>query len=164
MSIITKIGRMFMKKGWDSEWLKGSELNKLAQGSDLTLPAQNSYLVNRCVNLISQNFPQVPLIIYNVKTGDPISPDSEIYNPFIIPNEYMTYYGFWSRVSMFYTLYGESFIYIERNKFGTKVLSMQVVDPRSMKEVLHEKSNELIGWLFDKKLSLDLKDIIGYFI
>lgn len=149
-----------IQKNWANDWLKTIEMNKLETGNDLTKPAQNSYLINRCVNIISQNFPQVPLLIYDIKTEDALRMDNPSYNIFNIPNKYMTYYNFWAKVSMFYTLYGESFIYMGKNQSGNKIVDMQVIDPRGIKEVLDDKTKNLIGWLFNNRVSLDLDEVI----
>jgi len=159
MGIFKRFGNRFIKKDWGSEWLKGKELNALAQGENLTYPAQNSYLVNRCVNIISQNVPQVPLIIFNPKTGDPLLYDNPAYDIFNMPNEYMTYYDFWSRVSMLFTLYGEVFIYLERNNTNSKVVGMQTIDPRIMKTMLDD-DKKLTGWLFNGTMPIELEEVI----
>ena len=156
-----------IEKGWSDQWLKSKEKNILAQGGDITEPAKNSYLVYKCVQIISQNFPQAPFIIHNRGTGDPLPLDDQIYRIFKKPNEYASEFDLWANTSMFFTLYGEAFWFVNPSLGGMSgnrqigPAEIIVVDPRGMKGVFN-KEHLLVGWKFADKLELPLDEVIHF--
>ena len=157
------------RKDWSSQWLKLKEQNILnAHGRTITEPARQSYLVQKCVNIISQNAPQAPLEFFMVGENTdalklPMSaPINQLFNN---PNELMSRYDFIASTSAYMTLYGEAFWYLVPSVgqvAGTSVLPAEiwVLDPRKMKEVVDEKTGALLGWLFNSKVSLTKQEVI----
>jgi len=154
-------------KDWSSQWLKMKEMNILARGGDtLTNPAANSYIINKCVTIISQNFPAAPLVLFRGSKGDPIPFESSEYDLFKKPNEQMSSFDLWSATSLFFTLYGESFWFMNPSVgqiIGTRRAPAEiiVVDPRAMKVVLNEDKT-LKGWLYNNDISFTKDEIIHF--
>ena len=60
-------------KDWSSQWLRMKEQNILnGVATRITEPARQSYLVQKCVNIISQNAPQAPLEFFMTGGSDPV--------------------------------------------------------------------------------------------
>jgi HK97 family phage portal protein len=159
------------KKDWSSAWLRMKEKNILnAGGTRITEPARQSYLVQKCVNIISQNAPQAPLEFFMVSPSNPREPQklpmtAPINQLFNNPNENMSRYDFIAATSAYMTLYGEAFWYLVQSvgqSIGTSKLPAEiwVLDPRMMKEVVDEKTGRLLGWLFNNKVSLTKDEVL----
>jgi len=146
-----------VEKDFSSSWLKIQEKNLLQLGGRLTNPAQNSYLVYKCVSVISENIATVPLLLFDKGTMNPIPYTNPMYDSFTTPNPYDNFDDLMSSISTFYTLYGEAFIV---NFAGPgKTFEMWSLDPRLMKEVLNEKTGMLEGWVFNKKVPFELDEV-----
>jgi len=159
------------KKDWSSAWLRMKEKNILnSGGTRITEPARQSYLVQKCVNIISQNAPQAPLEFFMISPSNPREPQklpmtAPINQLFNNPNENMSRYDFIAATSAYMTLYGEAFWYLVQSvgqSIGTSKLPAEiwVLDPRMMKEVVDEKSGRLLGWLFNNEVSLTKDEVL----
>jgi HK97 family phage portal protein len=145
-------------KDFSSTWLKIKEKNLIQIGDNLVNPCQNSYLVYKCVTVISENICTVPIMLYDKNTKNPLPETSPLYNIFHEPNPYDNFDDFMSSISTFYTLYGEAFIAVIKET--SKKFEMWVLDPRLMKEVLDKKTGMLLGWVYNKTQAFDLNEII----
>jgi len=158
------------QKDWSSEWLSMREQNILnSGGTRITEPARQSYLVQKCVNIISQNAPQAPLEFFQNNKNNPkdsvmvpmSAPINQLFNN---PNQTMSRYDFIAATSAYMTLYGEAFWYLLPSvgqQVGTSKLPAEiwVLDPRLMKEVIDDQTGKLIGWLF-KNVALTTDEVI----
>lgn len=115
-------------------------------------PAKNSYLVYKCIQILSDRISSIPLKFYNSSTNDEIDPLSNEASRFILqPGDY-TLSEFLAKTIMFYALYGESF-WVIVDSLGntinsTKIPSrIDIVDPLAIKEDLTEYF-ELKGWMY----------------
>lgn len=154
----------YNKTMYGDAWKKGNELNLLQSGGEITKPMQQSYIVYSCVNIISDTAPKAPLSFY--RGLEKLGPSDPLNRLFARPSVNGSYYELMSKTSMFYALYGEAFWYINESAGQATGLSkipaeMIVIDPRGMKEVL-DSSKELIGWLFDNRVSLTLEEVIHF--
>jgi len=167
--IIRSFRNSQIPKDYNSQWLKNQEQYLITnKGGPLQEPAKNSYIVNKCVNIISQNFPAAPLVIYSANTNDPLPPTSPEYDIFRRPNENMSSYDLWSATSLFFTLYGEAFWYFVESvgqRMGTRRAPAEIIvlDPRIM-EIDLNADNTIRAWIYKGKEPLELKkdDIIQF--
>ena len=144
------------QKDWSSQWLRMKELNILSAGEiRITEPARQSYLVQKCVNIVSQNAPQAPLEFFMVGGVNPqkLPIDAPINQLFNNPNDGMSRYDLIAATSAYMTLYGEAFWYLVQSvgqSVGTSNMPAEiwVLDPRKMKEVVDHETGELLGWMF----------------
>ena len=158
-------------KDWSSQWLRMKEQNILnGVGTRITEPARQSYLVQKCVNIISQNAPMAPLEFFHINPDNPREPvkvamSDPINQLFNNPNENMSRYDFIAATSAYMTLYGEAFWYLLPSvgqQVGTTALPAEiwVLDPRLMKEVVDDETGKLLGWLFNNKVSLSKEEVL----
>lgn len=153
-------------KGWSEDWLKVREKNFLSQGrNNLVEPMRQSYLVYTCVNLISDTAPKAPLNFY--RGFDEIENNHPLRKLFLRPNDHQSYFELISITSMFYSLYGEVFWYINQSvaqRMGTSTIPAEilVIDPRGMKEVIDENTKALKGWLFNNKIAISKDEVIHF--
>jgi HK97 family phage portal protein len=149
---------MVLDKDFSTEWLKVKEKNLIQMGGNLTDPAQNSYLVYKCVTVISENIATVPIILFDKLHMNPIPITDPLYKNFHEPNPYDNWDDLMSSLSTFYTLYGELFIAVVP-KPG-KGFQMWSLDPRLMKEVINLDTGMLEGWIFNKKIPFELDEVV----
>lgn len=145
-------------KDFSSSWLKVQEKNLIQIGDKLLNPAQNSFLVYKCINVIAEQICTVPIILYDKKTKNPIPETDPLYQIFYEPNPYDNFDDMMSSISTFYSLYGEAFI-TNLPTVG-KNFEMWALDPRLMKEVVDKDTGMLLGWIYNKKQSFELNEII----
>lgn len=145
-------------KDFSSSWLKIQEKNLIQLGDKLVNPAQNNFLVYKCINVIAENICTVPIILYNKTTKNPLPETDPLYRIFHEPNPYDNFDDFMSAISTFYTLYGEAFITNIRTT--GKKFEMWNLDPRLMKEVVDRDTGMLLGWVYNKKQPFELEEII----
>ena len=120
------------------------------QNQTISQPAKNSYLVFKCIQVIADRIPKVPIKYYDIRTGDEVYADENEAVKFMKnPNDDETFFGFLSRSLMFYALYGESFwVWVDSvgSEIGTGMPDrIDVVDPLAIMEDLDEYYN-LKGW------------------
>lgn len=161
-----RLGKEVSQKDWSSQWLRLKEKNLLEQGDQLVDPAQNSYIINKCVNIISQNFPAAPLVLFRGSKGDSIPYESSEYDLFKKPNESMSPYDLWSATSLYFSLYGEVFWYLVQSVgqlMGTRKSPAEiiVIDPRVMKEILNT-DRTLKGWIYNGTLPIEKDEVIHF--
>ena len=152
-----------IKKDWSDQWKKGLEANFLNVGGNVTSPMAQSYVINRCVNLIADTAPKAPLEFY--RGMEKVEPNHQIVNLFRRPGKTTSYFELISKTAMFYALYGEAFFYMNQSigqSQGTSNIPAEliVIDPRSMKEVIDPQTKMLKGWLFNNKISITVDEVI----
>lgn len=155
-----------VEKGFSEDWLKTNEKNFLALGGNtLTQPMRQSYVVHRCVKLISDTAPKAPLNFY--RGINEVEQNHQLRKLFAKPSKHVSFYELISNTTMFYSLYGESYWYftesfgqsIGTSKYPSEII---VVDPRGMKEVVDKETGELKGWMFNGKIPLNTDEIIHF--
>jgi HK97 family phage portal protein len=155
-------------KDWSEEWLKINEKNMLALNDQglITRPAEKSYLVYKCVQIISQNTPQAPLLF--LQNGDPVPETHPMMMLFNKPNPYSSKFDFMSTSAMYFALYGTTPWFI--NKSVRQVTTgkgypgeIWVLNPTGLKPVVDQQSKELMGWTYgsgSKQVTFDRDEII----
>jgi HK97 family phage portal protein len=162
MDVLTKqIRDAHVSKSWEQDWRVG----KLAEDTNVNRPAEQSYLVHKCVTVISNNFPQAPFVIYG--PGDkPLPYNHPLYKLFERPNDTMSGFDLWSTTSTYYTLYGEAFWYLVESvgqSIGSSKIPAEIIplDPRLTKEVVDPGTGKLLGWIHNG-LSLNLDEVLQF--
>lgn len=159
-----------MSKSYANNWLKA---NSLMMGGnttgEITEPASQSFLVYKCISVISNNFPQAPFILLDGNNEPALNhPLNELLNK---PNDYMSGFDLWSASSAFYTLYGEAYWYMVKSvgqALGTSKIPSEIhtLDPRKIREVVDPNTGMLIGWLYSGgskgNISLQLDEVIQF--
>ena len=163
-NLFAKPSDAVVEKDWASQWRKGIESNLLQMNGKITQPMRQSYIVHRCVNLISDTAPKAPINFY--RGMEEIEKNHQLRNLFAKPSKHVSYYELLSITTMFYSLYGEAFWYLNQSvgqltgmsKIPAEII---IVDPRGMKEVLNE-DRTLKGWLFNNTIPLTTEEIIHF--
>jgi len=128
------------------------EKNSYYNSNAVTQPAKNSYLVFKCLQVLSDRIPKVPLQFFDIRTGDQILPmDNEAANFIMNPGD-ITFFEFLSNTIMYYSLYGESFwVWVENvgTMSGTSVIpsGIEVIDPLALTEEV-DYEGVLIRWQY----------------
>ena len=154
-------------KDYANTWLKASPLMLGgAETGEITSPAAQSYLVYKCVTVISNNFPQAPFILLN-EQDEPIPDNHPLNLIFQRPNENMSGFDLWSATSTYYTLYGEAYWYLNKSVgqvIGTTSMPAEIIvlDPRKIKEVVEPDTGILKGWIYDGRLSLEVEEVLQF--
>ena len=157
-------GQVTVQKDWASKWRKGIESNLLQLNGKMTQPMRQSYVVNRCVNIISDTAPKAPLNFY--RGVNEIEANHPLRRLFMKPSKHMSFYELISLTTMFYILYGESFWYLNESAGQASGISklpaeIIVIDPRGLKEVLNP-DRTLKGWLYNNKIALTTDEVIHF--
>lgn len=150
-------------KGWSEDWLKSNEANYLAGGTSINNPYQQSYLVYKCINTISQNAAQVPVQLLNLQ-DEPIPLSDPYYKIFKTPNSQQSWFDFMQSLISFYNLYGEGFIYLEPSIGQVTGLTkmpanMYALNPKYVKHVLDQEGN-ISEWVWKDKQPLGLENVL----
>lgn len=148
-----------VEKDFSDSWLKIQEKNLIQLGNErLTNPAANNLLVYKCMTVIAENVATVPLLFFDKKTKNPVDEYSPIYKTFHSPNPYDNLDDLLYATAAYYTLYGEAFI-ATLSTTG-KNFEMWALDPMLMKEIVNKKTGMLEGWVYNKKQSFELDEIL----
>jgi len=164
-NLFTTKSDQVIKKDWSDDWKKGMDINFLQTGGNVTSPMAQSYVVNRCINLIADTAPKAPLFFY--RGMDKLVPNESIVRLFRKPGADTSYYELISKTTMFYALYGEAFWYINESMGQATGVSKTpaeiiVIDPRAMKEVVDQNTRTLKGWMFNNTVALSLDEVIHF--
>jgi HK97 family phage portal protein len=136
----------------------------------LSNPAQNSYIMYKCVQTLSDRIPMIPLKFYNKRTSEEVYDDNEIIR-FVNNPGNTTLFEMLSMSVAFYSVYGEIFWTFDKtvgNQMGISKIpaGIQVINPANMQERLDGMYN-LTGWTYsgmynNDKISYDLsvEDVI----
>lgn len=132
--------------------------NVFAQNNPISRPAQNSYLVYKCINVLSETIPKIPLKFYHKQTGVEVF-DSPAITLLHTPNNNQTFFDFLSKTIMFYALYGENFWVIIDNigSLSDKSYppsSIEIVDPVSMSQDI-TPTFDIKGWRYAGQYKID---------
>lgn len=134
------------------------------QKDQVNRPYAQSYMVNKAVREIAENFPQAPYRVY--KDGVEVPPDHEARKLFSKPNPKMSRFEFWEWVATYLNLNGEVFIYMvpsigQMMDSPTRRLPAELwpLNPILMQHLLDE-NNEVHKWVYDSRIEVDPKWMI----
>jgi HK97 family phage portal protein len=141
------------------------EKTGLIKAEPLVQPAQNSYIMFKCVQTLADRIPMIPLKFYDRRTQDEVYEDYSEAIKFVQFPGGQTLFEFLSISIAFYSVYGEIFWVFDKtygNQLGVSKVpaGIQVISPANMQERL-DGSYNLIGWTYsgmynNSKVSYDL--------
>jgi len=143
-----------------ANWKRGLDIT-MNKDKGVTLPMKDSSIVYTCVSKISSNLPQAVIKFYQGE--DEINQNDPVVQLFNHPNPTTNQFMFLEHSTMFFALYGEVFWYMVPSQgqiSGTRNLPAELVvlDPRKMQTIFD--NNKLVGWTFDSKIALTLKEVL----
>lgn len=153
MEIFRRIASKFRKKTMTADqWKKGIIQSDFSLDKGVQLPYKDSALVFVAVSKIAENLASVPLEFINKQTKQVLSDETPLVRLFNKPNEYQSYFTFFEELTMFLSLYGETFIWLGESmgqRIGTSTIPGQVttLNPTRMQDVWD--SGEFVGWIYD---------------
>ena len=124
-------------------------------------PISNNYIIHRGIHLLAQNTAQVPLRIF--RGEDPMAPDFILPGGFDLqnPNSEMSLYELVYEGAIYYYYRGEQMFGINLIEGTNKVLSLQIVNPRFMKEKIDKSTGKIVAWQFgNNKVLVPVEQVI----
>lgn len=139
-SIGTAESGFFNRWGWDG--------GATYSGANVTVDkALQNDTVWACVKLISESVATLPIHIYK-RTGDGgrvLANDHYLFDLIHYePNQDMTAVGFWQAAIASVLLWGNAYIFKTYNAAGTKIISLDILDPSKVSVTKQTYSQELV--------------------
>lgn len=137
------------KKTWERLFITGQSMTL---SNSVSKPYEKIATVFKAVKAIGDNIPQAENKIYDKVTGAEVD-EQNLLNLFNNPNPRQSGNDFLQEWASYYALYGEGFIHMVESlgqRIGNSKLpaEMVVLDPKSMTEVVNNKTRELTKWKY----------------
>jgi HK97 family phage portal protein len=144
------------------EWKKGLILPGNVERA--THPYSQSTMVSAAIRAIASNLPQVRIKFWYPSTEVFLPLNHPLYKLLANPNEYDNYYTFFEKATTWLALSGECFIYRTQSAGQAAGISqipaeLHVLNSYKMREVLSSNRRDLIGWVYDNSIAINMNEL-----
>ena len=151
-----------VQKRWDDTLIaiRNGNYETMESESDgkLRSPYDNS-TVRRCLDLMSSNIAQVPILIY--QNDSRVPPNFDFYEVLRKPNSYTSSYELKEQTIIYYKLYGEAFWFLNTNDYGY-IREIYTLHPKFMKHVQDKPTSPINGWIYNESVPMSVDQVIHF--